>query len=98
MRKNQTGQMLVMYAVALAVILVITGIVVDGGLMALSWWTLQEDADTACLAGLSYWLNQPLRGLWDVQLRKMHRVQLRETQHWRIWFVENRTPQNKSAP
>ena len=51
MRKNQTGQMLVMYAVALAVILVITGIVVDGGLMALSWWTLQEDADSACLAG-----------------------------------------------
>lgn len=49
--KYQRGQMLVLFGVALAVMLILTGVVLDGSLLVVSWWTLQEDADAACIAG-----------------------------------------------
>ena len=45
------GQILPLFAIALILALVLTGIVLDGGLLAMSWWSLQEDADAACIAG-----------------------------------------------
>ena len=50
-RNHERGQMLILFAVALVVMLVLTGVVLDGGLMMVSWWSLQEDADAACIAG-----------------------------------------------
>ena len=49
--RKQNGQILPLFAIALILALVLTGIVLDGGLLAMSWWSLQEDADAACIAG-----------------------------------------------
>ncbi len=49
--RKQSGQILPLFAIALILALVLTGIVLDGGLLAMSWWSLQEDADAACIAG-----------------------------------------------
>lgn len=49
--RRQSGQILPLFAIALILALVLTGIVLDGGLLAMSWWSLQEDADAACIAG-----------------------------------------------
>ena len=51
MKSSQRGQVLPLFAIALILVLVLTGIVLDGGLLTMSWWSLQEDADAACIAG-----------------------------------------------
>lgn len=51
MKNLQKGQMMILFAFALVVVLVLAGALLDGGLMFLSWWSLQEDADAACIAG-----------------------------------------------
>lgn len=43
------GQVLPLLAIALVLLLVLTGVVVDGSLLMLDWWTAQEDLDAECI-------------------------------------------------